>query len=77
MGTNTALSRRLGVFALIMMIMVLGLGIRLVEYQVVRAEQIREESFKSRSITQTLPALRGQIRDASGQVLARTVLGMT
>ncbi len=73
MGTNTALSRRLGVFALIVVVMVLGLGIRLVDYQVVRAEQIREESFKSRSITQTLPALRGQIRDASGQVLARTV----
>ena len=73
MGTNTALSRRLGVFALIVVVMVLGLGIRLVDYQVVRAEQIRAESFKSRSITQTLPALRGQIRDASGQVLARTV----
>ena len=73
MGTHRSLSRRLGVFALIVLVMVLGLGIRLVDYQVVRAEQIREESFKSRSITQTLPALRGQIRDSSGQVLARTV----
>jgi cell division protein FtsI (penicillin-binding protein 3) len=73
MGKHGSLNRRLGVFALIMVVMVLGLGIRLVDYQVVRAEQIREESFKSRSKTQTIPALRGQIRDSSGQVLARTV----
>lgn len=73
MGTHRSLSRRLGVFALILVAMVVGLGIRLVDYQVVRAAEIREESFKSRSITQTLPALRGQIRDSSGQVLARTV----
>ena len=73
MGTHGSLSRRLGVFALILVAMVAGLGIRLVDYQVVRAAEIREESFKSRSITQTLPALRGQIRDSSGQVLARTV----
>ncbi|MEY4741018.1 MAG: hypothetical protein RL402_543, partial [Actinomycetota bacterium] len=64
MGKHGSLSRRLGAFALIMVVMVLGLGIRLLDYQVVRAEQIREESFKSRSITQTLPALRGQIRDS-------------
>ena len=73
MGKHGSLNRRFGAFALILVVMVLGLGIRLVDYQVVRAEQIREESFKSRSITQTLPALRGQIRDSSGQVLARTV----
>ena len=73
MGTHRSLSRRLGVFALILVAMVVGLGIRLVDFQVVRAAEIREESFNSRSITQTLPALRGQIRDSSGQVLARTV----
>lgn len=73
MGTHRSLSRRLGVFALILVAMVVWLGIRLVDFQVVRAAEIREESFNSRSITQTLPALRGQIRDSSGQVLARTV----
>lgn len=73
MGTHRSLSRRLGVFALILVAMVVGLGIRLVDFQVVRAAEIREESFNSRSITQTLPALRGQIHDSSGQVLARTV----
>ncbi len=73
MGTHRSLSRRLGVFALILVAMVVGLGIRLVDFQVVRAAEIREESFNSRSITQTLPALRGQIRDSSGQVLTRTV----
>ena len=46
MGKHGSLSRRLGAFALILMVMVLALGIRLVDYQIVRAEQIREESFK-------------------------------
>ncbi|MEY3561015.1 MAG: hypothetical protein RL068_167 [Actinomycetota bacterium] len=56
-----------------LVLLVLALGYRLVDYQVVRAAEIQAESYDSRSVTQTLTALRGQIQDANGQVLARTV----
>jgi cell division protein FtsI (penicillin-binding protein 3) len=52
---------------------VAALGIRLVDFQIVRADQIKAESIVNRSVTQTLSALRGDIVDSSGEVLARTV----
>ncbi|QKJ25390.1 penicillin-binding protein 2 [Aquiluna borgnonia] len=73
MGTHAKLSRRLSIFAMLLVVLVLALGWRLVDYQLVRAQEIQAESLESRSVTQTLTALRGEIRDANGQVLARTV----
>jgi cell division protein FtsI (penicillin-binding protein 3) len=73
MSNQGNLSRRLSLFAFLLVALVAALGIRLVDFQVVRADEISEQSLKSRSVTQTLTALRGQIRDASGQVMARTV----
>ena len=48
-------------------------GIRLVDLQVVKADAINELSYEKRAVSRTLPALRGEITDSSGEVLARTV----
>ncbi len=73
MGTHAKLNRRLGAFAVVLFLMVGVLSVRLVDFQVVKADEIQEQSLKSRSQTETLQALRGDILDASGQVLAKTV----
>ena len=73
MGTHAKLTSRLTAFMLLLFVLVGALGWRLVDFQVVRAEEIQEKSLERRSVTQTLTALRGDILDSSGQVLARTV----
>jgi len=73
MGTHAKLNRRLGAFAVVLFLIVAALGVRLVDFQVVKAAEIQEKSLASRSMTQTLQALRGDILDSSGQVLAKTV----
>ncbi|NCV98759.1 MAG: hypothetical protein EBW31_04485, partial [Actinobacteria bacterium] len=73
MGTHAKLTSRLTAFVLLLFVLVGALGWRLVDFQVVRAEEIQEKSLERRSVTQTLTALRGDILDSSGQVLARTV----
>jgi len=73
MGTHAKLNRRLGAFAVVLFLIVAALGVRLVDFQVVKAAEIQVKSLASRSMTQTLQALRGDILDSSGQVLAKTV----
>jgi cell division protein FtsI (penicillin-binding protein 3) len=73
MGNHAAMTRRLSGFVLVLVLLVVALGWRLVDYQVVRAEEIQQKSFERRSQTHTLTALRGDIQDANGEVLARTV----
>lgn len=73
MGTHAKLTSRLTAFVLLLFVLVGALGWRLVDFQVVRAEEIQAKSLERRSVTQTLTALRGDILDSSGQVLARTV----
>ncbi len=73
MGNHASVTRRLSLFAFSLVLLVVALGIRLVDFQIVRAEEIRAESIENRSVTQTLSALRGDIVDSSGEVLARTV----
>ena len=73
MGTHAKLNRRLGAFAVVLFLIVAALGVRLVDFQVVKAAEIQEKSLASRSMTQTLQALRGDILDSSGQILAKTV----
>jgi cell division protein FtsI (penicillin-binding protein 3) len=53
--------------------MVAVLGFRLVDFQVVRAAEIQEQSLETRKITHTMSSLRGDILDSSGHVLAKTV----
>ena len=73
MGVHAGFSKRLGIFAAMLVVIVVGLGFRLVDFQVVRAEEIQEKSLDRRSVTTTLTALRGNIVDANGQTLAKTV----
>jgi cell division protein FtsI (penicillin-binding protein 3) len=48
-------------------------SIRLVDLQVIQAQAINKISYENRSVTRTIPALRGDIVDSTGQVLAHTV----
>jgi cell division protein FtsI (penicillin-binding protein 3) len=73
MGVHARFSKRLGIFAAMLVVIVIGLGFRLVDFQVVRAQEIQEKSLDRRSVTNTLTALRGDIVDSTGQTLARTV----
>lgn len=73
MGNHASVTRRLSLFAILLVLLVVALSIRLVEFQLVRADEIRAESLESRKETRTLSALRGSILDAQGEVLARTV----
>lgn len=73
MGNHAAMTRRLSAFVLVLVVLVGALGYRLVDFQVVRADEIQEKSLERRSQTQILRALRGDILDANGEVLARTV----
>ncbi|MEY4989817.1 MAG: hypothetical protein RIS08_43 [Actinomycetota bacterium] len=73
MGSQNSVNRRFGFFILFTLVLVGLLGVRLIDFQVVQAAEIKEKSMERRSVTQTLTALRGQIEDSSGQILARTV----
>lgn len=48
-------------------------AIRLVDLQIIQANAINEKSYEKRAVTRVIPALRGQIIDANGKVLAKTV----
>jgi cell division protein FtsI (penicillin-binding protein 3) len=73
MGSHAKANRRFGAFLALMFLLVGLLGLRLVDFQVVQAAEIRAESMERRAVTSTMTALRGEIRDSSGQVLSRTV----
>jgi len=73
MGNHAAVTRRLSAFLVVLALLVVALGYRLVDFQVVRAEEIQEKSLERRSQTYVLRALRGDIQDANGEILARTV----
>jgi cell division protein FtsI (penicillin-binding protein 3) len=73
MGAHAKYSKRLSIFAFLLVAIVFALGFRLVDFQVVRAEEIQQKSLDRREVTRTLTALRGNIVDSTGQVLAKTV----
>ena len=66
-------AKRLRLFMAVVMVVVLAFTWKLVEFQVVRAAEINKISKEKRSVTRTLPALRGSIEDSDGNVLARSV----
>ena len=67
-------AKRLQLFVIaVLVVAVLFIG-RLVEVQIIKASEINKQSLSSRSVTHTIPAIRGQILDSTGRVLARTVL---
>jgi cell division protein FtsI (penicillin-binding protein 3) len=60
--------KRLRIFtAIIVVIAVFFVG-RLFQVQVLMADEINKESLASRSVSQVLPALRGEILDSTGKV---------
>ena len=67
-------AKRLRLFTLAIVVIALLFIGRLVQVQIIQAESINEQSLSSRSVTHTIPAIRGQILDSTGRVLARTVL---
>jgi cell division protein FtsI (penicillin-binding protein 3) len=66
-------SKRIRFFTVILVVVSLVFTWKLVEFQVVRAADINKISKEKRSVTRTIPAVRGSILDSEGNVLARTV----
>jgi cell division protein FtsI (penicillin-binding protein 3) len=75
-GTRRRSYRPLVVFSVVVAIAILFLY-RLVTVQVVQAAALTAESKDKRSIVRVVPGGRGAITDASGRVLARSVLRYT
>ena len=65
--------RRIRLMVTISVILAVVFFIRLVDFQVVRAESINEISLQKRAVAMTVPAVRGDILDANGKVLATTI----
>ena len=70
---TSGVSRRLRLLLSLSMVAVLVFGVRLVDFQIVSAATINEASFEKRAVSRTIPALRGDIIDSKGNVLATTV----
>ena len=65
--------RRLRLMITISVILVVMFAIRLIDFQIVRAEALNEESYEKRAVARTVPAVRGDIVDSKGNVLATSV----
>lgn len=72
MGT-AGVSRRLRLLLTISAILIVVFLIRLIDFQIVRAEAISELSYEKRSMSRTVEAKRGDILDSNGNVLATSV----
>lgn len=66
-------ARRIRLLITISVILVAVFAIRLVDFQIVRAASINEISLEKREVTRVIPAVRGDIVDANGKILATTV----
>ena len=64
---------RLRVFSSVILIIGLVFGWRLVDFQVIHSAEINKISYANRAVTRILPAMRGEILDSSGNVLAQTI----
>ena len=65
--------KRLRLVIVIVVVMAMVFGIRLIDLQIIEAEAINAKSFANRAVSRVLPALRGQIIDSQGKVLAKSV----
>ena len=66
-------AKRMRIFTAIIIVIAIFFVGRLFQVQVLLADDINKESLASRSVSQVLPALRGQILDSTGKVLAKSV----
>lgn len=74
MGAHDAQPKnRLRIIALLISAIVGIVGFRLVEFQVVLADDINEISYAKREVQRTIESERGSILDANGEILARTI----
>ncbi|MEY4417653.1 MAG: hypothetical protein RIQ88_91, partial [Actinomycetota bacterium] len=67
-------ARRIKVVALLVLLTVIALVGRLFYFQVVAASSLNDQSKSFMHVNGTIPAIRGDIKDANGNVLATTVL---
>jgi len=74
MRNNSPNNRRLGRLMIGVFLVALMCVGRLIQYQVFEAPAINALSFDKRSVHHTVPAIRGDIIDANGVVLATTVI---
>jgi cell division protein FtsI (penicillin-binding protein 3) len=66
-------SRRLRLLLTVSTILIVVFLIRLIDFQIVRAEAISELSYENRAVSRTVEAIRGDILDSNGNVLATSV----
>jgi cell division protein FtsI (penicillin-binding protein 3) len=66
-------SKRLQKIIAFILIAAVVFTIRLIDLQIIQANAINEKSYEKRAVTRVIPALRGQIIDSQGKVLAKTV----
>lgn len=66
-------SKRLQKIIALILVVAVIFTIRLVDLQIIQANAINEKSYEKRAVTRVIPALRGQIIDSQGKVLAKTV----
>lgn len=67
-------SKRLKKIVALILVFVGVFAIRLIDLQIIQADAINAKSFEKRAVTRALPALRGEILDVNGKVLAKTIL---
>ena len=70
---DSASTARMALIAFVVVAAWLGMGYRLFEIQVVRAEELAEEGLSQRLVTRPLAPQRGKIYDRNGNLLAMTV----
>lgn len=70
---TAGVSRRLRLLLTVSTILIVVFLIRLIDFQIVRAEAISELSYENRAVSRTVEAIRGDILDSNGNVLATSV----
>jgi cell division protein FtsI (penicillin-binding protein 3) len=70
---TAGVSRRLRLLLTVSTILIVVFLIRLIDFQIVRAEAISELSYENRAVSRTVEAKRGDILDSNGNVLATSV----
>jgi cell division protein FtsI (penicillin-binding protein 3) len=67
-------SKRLKKIVGFILVLVGVFAIRLIDLQVIEADAINAKSYEKRAVTRVVPAVRGEILDVNGKVLAKTIL---
>jgi cell division protein FtsI (penicillin-binding protein 3) len=67
-------SKRLKRVIAIILVLAGVFAIRLIDLQIIEADAINAKSYAKRAVTRVIPAVRGEILDVNGKVLAKTIL---